>query len=130
MGAPKGNKYALGCTTSGRPPVYKSPEELQEKIIEYFEQATKLTITGLCLYCGFGGRQSFYDYGDKKEFSYIIKRAQLAIECHYEEKACESSSAGPIFILKNMGWSDRQEIDHTTKGEVIKPVIKFVDGNS
>lgn len=35
MGAPKGNKYALG-NKGGAPPKYKTPEEMEEVIEEYF----------------------------------------------------------------------------------------------
>jgi hypothetical protein len=36
--APKGNKNALG-NEGGRPPLYSSPKELEERITEYFETA-------------------------------------------------------------------------------------------
>lgn len=36
MPAPKGNKYAIG-NRGGRPPVFKTPEDMGKKIDEYFE---------------------------------------------------------------------------------------------
>jgi hypothetical protein len=69
-----------------------------------------ITITGLCLYLGFDSRQSFYDYEQKVEFSYIIKKARLRIENHYEQCLQYGNVTGAIFPLKNMGWSDKQEI--------------------
>ena len=43
MAAPKGNKFALGLTTSGRPPVYSDDDEglkeVTEKCNEYFSEA-------------------------------------------------------------------------------------------
>ena len=72
MPAPKGNTYALG-NNGGRPPIYETPQELEEKINEYFDslgENDKPTITGLCLYCGFACRDSFYDYQKNEEFSY------------------------------------------------------------
>jgi len=90
-----------------RPPVFNTPEELQEKIQEYLDNPTKkikkhiklkvggndkieevevpvLTIGHLCYYLGFASRQSFYDYEKKDGFSYTIKRARLFIESEYE----------------------------------------------
>lgn len=37
MAAPKGNKFALGLSTSGRPPKYETSVELEVKIQEYFD---------------------------------------------------------------------------------------------
>jgi len=138
MAAPKGNKHGVGY---GRPPVFNTPEELHEKIDAYFnggankrtvivgkgenKQAVEIpiyTITGLCYYLGFESRQSFYDYEKNTSFSYIIKKARLRIEQHYEETLqMDVPAAGSIFVLKNMDWKDRTDIDHTTKGESIQP---------
>ena len=101
-------------SNAGRPPVFKDPEELEKKIQEYLtickEEKTPYTITGLCYHCGFESRQSFYDYADKKEFSYTIKRARLAIEMSYEQRLLGNAVAGAIFALKNLGWKDNQEL--------------------
>lgn len=125
MAAPKRNLFGLG-NNGGRPPKYETPEELQKKCTEYFESAIKLeekiTITGLALFLGFDSRQSLYDYKEKKAFSYIIKNAMLTVENSYESKGTNFD----IFALKNMGWTDKQEIDHTTKGnEVNIPITHW-----
>jgi hypothetical protein len=129
MAAPLGNKFALGLEMSGRPPLFESSIQMSEKISQYFQEhlpyeveledgGTKMvfpnpiTITGLCLYLGFESRQSFYDYEEKKEFSYIIKRARLVIESMYEEYLQSKNPTGSIFALKNMSWTDKSEIDH------------------
>jgi len=99
----------------GRPPKYKTAEELQKKIDEYFEAHDKYTISGLAYNLGFDGRQSFYDYEKKDEFSYTIKRARLRIEMYYEELLTKGGgiSGSIIFALKNFGWTDKQEIEHS-----------------
>ena len=118
MAAPKGNKFALGLTTNGRPPIYKTPEELEIKINDYFESLydkdsgefyERATITGLSLYLGFDSRKSFYNYGEKKDFLHIIKRAQQVVEMSYENMLGSKAAGGAIFALKNMGWKDRTE---------------------
>ena len=113
----KGNKYALGLTTNGRPPAYDDPDLFAVKVKEYFnhcqQESEKITITGLALYLGFESRTSFYDYAMKRDFMYITKRAQLAVENSYET----SGQTIDIFALKNMGWKDEQHFDHTTNGK-------------
>ena len=150
MGAPKGNKFAQGLTESGRPPVYQTPEDLKEQVYEYFEyilgeyrtetnkwidekgkeqsedveicirKPEAPTMTGLALFLGFSSRQSMYDYKSKKEFSYIIKRATMIIENHHECRLDGDKTTGSIFALKNMGWTDKQEVHQTV--QEIKPL--------
>jgi len=107
-----------------RPPKYKTPEELQKKIDEFFqeteEEKPKITITGLCYHLGFSSRQSFYDLEEKEEFTYTIKKARLRVEMFYEELLLSRATTGAIFALKNLGWSDRQEIDHTSGGKPLQ----------
>ena len=99
MAAPKGNKNAVG-NKGGRPALYKSPEELQSKINEYFNggahkrsivtdaglfEIPRVTICGLAYFLGFSSRQSLLDYEKNIEFSDIIKTPRLRIEMNYEE---------------------------------------------
>ena len=118
---------------AGRPPTYTSPEELQEKIEEYFKSGVKKrqvvvgrgenklvieipipTITGLVLFCGFSDRHSFYDYEKKPEFTHTIKRARTLIETEYEEQVTTGNTAA-IFALKNFGWTDKTEVEQYGK---------------
>jgi len=130
MGAPIGNKYALDGN-GGRPPFFDTPEKLMEMVDAYFvhiqgEKVTKVdeagnveetwkrlpepaTITGLAIYLGFCSKQSLYDYGEKEEFTYPIKRARIYIEHEYEKNLRSTTPTGSIFALKNMGWKDKQE---------------------
>jgi len=56
----------------------------------------------------------------------LIKRALLMVENSYEKRACENNATGPIFVLKNMGWSDKTEIKQEL--EVTgAPMITFGD---
>ena len=109
---------------AGRPATFESPEELEEAVDAYFEPTNEnilfvspKTIAGLAYHLGFESRQSFYDYEKREGYSYIIKRARLRIETIYEEQLSGKNPTGSIFALKNMGWTDKQEIDHTTQGE-------------
>ncbi len=96
---------------AGKPPKYRTPEQLQKKIDLYITDKTiKPTISGLAYYLGFSSRQSFYDYEKREKFSYTIKRARLFIEAYYEDRLTGHNSAGAIFALKNFGWKDTQEL--------------------
>jgi hypothetical protein len=114
----------------GRPPAFETPEQLREAITDYFtngvakrkvvvgkgenkrvEEIEVPTITGLCYHLGFESRQSFYDYEQKPEFAYTIKRARLFIEQEYEEQLTTGNTIGAIFALKNFGWKDEHSFD-------------------
>lgn len=145
MAAPIGNKFAKGCKTSGKPPIFKSEAQLKRKINQYFNEhapfekeneetketyivnPSPITITGLALYLGFASRQSLFDYEKHQEYSYIIKRARLAIESCYEEKLTSKNPTGSIFALKNMGWYDRHEFSGPDGSLLMPPTITFTD---
>ena len=114
----------------GRPAIFETDEQLTSAIDDYFNNGIRQrkvvigkppnqtielipvpTITGLAYHIGFESRQSFYDYEERPEFSYTIKRARLFIEREYEEQLTMGNTTGAIFALKNMGWRDKTEQD-------------------
>jgi len=111
----------------GRPLAFETPEELQEAVDAYFDSPPTRTISanggtvdipivtmsGLANHLGFADRQSLYDYEKRKEFSCIIKRARLRVEMEYEGNLHFPGCTGSIFALKNMGWQDKQDLNHT-----------------
>ena len=95
-------------------PYYETPQQLQDAIDDILGNPDfDFTITGLCLELGFCSRQSFYDYEEKPNFSYTIKKARLHIERAYEAKLSGKEVTGAIFALKNLGWKDKTEVDQT-----------------
>jgi hypothetical protein len=107
----------------GRPPKYSSVEKFQAKIDEYFASITDddgefrkpPTVSGLAVFLGFVDRRSMYHYRDKDAFYHPVKRAIGIIEAYNEEKAAIGKNCiGNIFLLKNFGWSDRQEVTTTS----------------
>jgi len=123
----------------GKPPIIKSAEEMQEKINEYFDlckpeylkdennkivvkggkpivlSSNKPHIAGLAYHLGYKSRQSIYDNADKPEFEYIIARAKLWIECELLTNSMDENipQAVAIFLLKQFGYSDKVDINHT-----------------
>jgi hypothetical protein len=123
MAAPEGNQYALG-NNGGAPRKYSDPDELEKKVIEYFEwiegeqDADDLwvrfpeapTITGLALFLGFSTKTTLYEYAKREEFANSIKRALLVVENNYEKGLQNDRCTGIIFALKNMGWEDNRKV--------------------
>ena len=108
-----------------RPATWKDPEAFDKAVEEYFNTDQQPTWTGLAMHLGFESRKSLHDYGQKDRFSYSVKRALQRIENKYEKAISANNPTGAIFALKNFGWADKHEIDHTTKGEKVEsaPVI-------
>lgn len=132
----------------GRPPMYKTPEEMQKVIDAYFAECegvyvrdkegnietdkygdpitTKqrpLTITGLALALGFTTRQSLLNYEGDPKFLDTIKRAKTRIEQYAEERLFDKEGVnGAKFNLSNnfKGWKERQQIDSDVN---LKPVV-------
>lgn len=105
----------------GRPRIIDSPERLDELVEQYVLQQKAerepLTLTGLIHHVGLSSRESFDEYGRREEFSDSVKRAKLLIECEYEKRLHGPNATGGIFGLKNFGWKDKTEIDHTLTHE-------------
>jgi DNA-packaging protein gp3 len=127
---------------AGRPLKFKSVEELQRKIDEYFEscfeevwektpegwkpvtdhngniikqQVKPFTITGLAHHLG-TTRRTLLDYEQREdEFSHTIRKAKTRIEAYVEESLWKPKIAtGVMFNLKNnFGWQDKQNLEHS-----------------
>lgn len=112
----------------GRPAMFRTPEEMQAKIDEYFAtckpsflivdgkkvldgngnpvvEENPPTVVGLALFLGFESRQSLYAYAKKPDFCYTIKTAVSRMEEYAERNLfSKAKPTGSIFWLKNHGW--------------------------
>lgn len=130
----------------GRPPMYKTVEEIQTKIDAYFKSCEgtvytddegtpvldkfgrpvivgerPLTITGLALALGFTSRQALLNYQAKEEFVDTITRAKAVVEQYAEERLYDKDGAnGAKFSLANNfeGWKEKQQIEAEVNSEV------------
>lgn len=141
---------------TGRPPKYKTVDEIKEKIEDYFKlcegeplldddgnpvinkygypcwvKAPKPpTVTGLALALGFASRQALLNYQKKKKFRDTIIRAKSRVEEYVEMRLFDRDGArGAIFNLRNnfKGWNDEQESD-TDALALLDDLIKKIDG--
>lgn len=128
-------KKKVGC-----PPMYKSVEQMQEKIEEYFElcegepfynehgvplvtdkgyliykiEPKPPTVTGLALALGFASRQALLNYQGKDEFNDTITRAKSRVEEYAESRLFDKEgSNGAKFSLANNfeGWREKQDVN-------------------
>lgn len=104
----------------GRPLLFETLEDLNKRIESYFstEKEEEWTITGLALHLD-TSRETLMNYEERPEYFDAIKKAKERVHNAYEKDLRRKGRSGDIFALKNFGWTDRQEIDHTTKGESI-----------
>lgn len=128
--------------------MYKSKEEIQEKIDKYFsdcegevlkdEEGNPIlnkyggviimgskppTITGLALALGFASRQALLNYQDREEFNDTITRAKSRVEQYAEERLFDrDGSNGAQFSLKNnfKGWNADKKEENQQGSEVVK----------
>lgn len=104
----------------GRPLKFKTVEELEEKVQNYFNTTKReeWTITGLALALD-TSRETLINYQNKEEYFDTIKKAKDMVEHSYEIDLKKTGRTGTIFALKNFDWRDKMETDITTKGEKI-----------
>ncbi len=140
----------------GRPPKYKSVEEIEDKIEQYFagcegeplldDEGNQVvnkygypcwikppkppTVTGLALALGFNTRKSLLEYQGKKEFVNTITRAKSRVEEYAESRLFDrDGSNGAQFSLRNnfKGWDGNQE-SNADALERLDAVLKKIGG--
>lgn len=126
---------------AGRPPIYKTVEELEPLIDEYFTfcdnriqqvyskkrddvieviNPEPYTMAGLAYALGMD-RQTLLNYSKKDEFIGTIKRARDRVHHDVERRLMDGAGVGAIFSLKNnFDWRDKTETDVTTGGEKLE----------
>mgnify|MGYP003386204484 CR=1 FL=1 len=116
----------------GRPLKFQDPAEMQAKIDAYFVKCDveeiPYTITGLA-YALDTWRSVLCDYEERPELQSLMQLAKLRVENFAEKRLYTGQPTGPIFALKNFGWSDTQNVnmggqkDNPLNAEV---TVKFV----
>lgn len=129
----------------GRPPIFKTAEEMQKAIDEYFDwcdnrvkeiyieklnqsvaiiHPAPYTITGLARRLGMD-RRSLLNYSEKDKFFPTIRDARLRVQEDVENRLMESrNEKGAMFNLKNnFGWHDEAKVDITSGGKPIPAPI-------
>jgi len=100
----------------GRPPIFKTPEEFDAIASAFFAEREALeqppTVNGLALALGMT-RETLLRYEEKPEFSDTVKAIRHRLEDAWERRLGNTACTGAIFWLKNQGWRDKTEQEHT-----------------
>lgn len=139
----------------GRPPIYETKEEIEEKIENYFRECEGIpffdgkgkpllsknghiiyekhpkppTVTGLALALGFNSRQSLLNYQTQPEFLDTITRAKARVEEYTEQRLFDRDGVnGAKFSLINnfKGWRDKPKDE--TELEALSKLDKILEG--
>lgn len=119
----------------GRPLLFATPEELKQKVDEYFawcderkayktdKNGEKLevpwprpyTLSGLAEFLDCD-RKTLLNYSERDQFFPTITRARRKCEQFAEEQLFDGNDRGSKFsLINNYGWSDKQELAHYGK---------------
>ena len=110
---------------------YKNPVVLAEMVNGYLDECealeVPLTIAGLCLSIG-RTKKDLMNSSVDTEMGDVLVQARMLVEQELETRLyTESRTAGVIFALKNLGWSDKKELDlGASDGNVAKYSIEVV----
>lgn len=116
----------------GKPRIFKTLQEMEEKISEYFDwcdnriksiynekQGTDIqfndpapyTMSGLARRLGMD-RRTLIDYTERDEYLPAIKAARERVHEDVETRLMEKQATGAIFNLKNnFGWKDESKVE-------------------
>lgn len=128
----------------GRPPKFRSLEELEAAIEDYFATADArgwpYTVPDLSLHLGFATRKDPYRYAQTHpEYRDTINRALSRIEAQRNRDLISNNVAtqGKIFDLKNnFGWCDSQRLEvgnadgqpFETRQQIVASLLDEIDG--
>lgn len=110
---------------------YKTQEELEKAINEYFDKCDKkgkpYTMTGLALSLGVD-RRTLINYGNKDLFFSLIKNAKAKVEEQLEESLYRlGNNSGVIFNLKNnYGWRDTVEVKNDNEISKVDELLEEI----
>lgn len=135
-----------------RPLKYKTPEEMQAKIDEYFKSCEgellkddkgqtifdkfghpvivgrkPPTVTGLALALGFKSRQALLNYQAKRRFDDTVTRAKSRCEEYAESRLFDRDGAmGAKFSLSNnfKGWSEKGQNESDDNTGQLEQLLK------
>lgn len=117
-----------------RPRIIKSPKQFNELADAYFAECDAkeepYTVTGLALGLGLSSRASLDEYEKRAGFFNSVKSAKMRVENSYEKSLRGGGHpSGPIFALKNFGWSDRMDLTSSDKSMSPAPAVAVDLGN-
>lgn len=101
------DEYFRAC--EGRPLLDASGQPVLNKGVPVILDAKPPTVTGLALALGFAGRQTLLNYQGRRQFKDAITRAKSRCEAYAEGRLYDRDGThGAQFSLRcNFGWNDK-----------------------
>ena len=104
-------------------PLYKTPEELEQKLDEYFiyckAEEEFPNIAGMTYFCGFAQRSSWTDYENKGDkYVHVIKRAKTQCYNLKFQEAAKGKMDRSIFIFDAVNNHDMFNTRSENKSEL------------
>ena len=143
MVAPKGNRFWEQRSSSGRNPIFSSPDDLWNSATEYFEwcednpliesklvsfqgvsnleevpKMRAMTIAGLCLFLDIS-QDALSDYGKREDFIGVVDRVKNIIR-QQKFTGAAADLLNPNIIARDLGLTDKTNIDHSSKDGSMK----------
>ena len=99
-------------------------DDLKLKMLAYLDGEGYKTITNFCVKNRVSRRYLYTLCDQDEELKHISEQILLAREDHLEIGGLSGELNAGIakFALSQLGWSDKQEIDHTSKHEKINSI--------
>lgn len=124
---------------SGRvtPKKFNSPEEFDQLVDAFFEDCEESwhdekrksvfpTLHRLIIWMGFCDARHILDWLKTemgRDYDMQWRRARTLVADGYEQRLPGTTPTGAIFALKNMGWSDKQELSGSVQVQKVERVI-------
>ena len=148
----KGNntRYETKGLPKGPIPVFTkdelTPELVEQKVDEYFntKDPSKIdvmvngkpvsrnrivyTLPGLCRYIGISSLSNFRRImkDEKNIFSECLKKGYLYIQEYHEEQLILTNNSNPIFLLKQMEYTDQQTVNNISTDGSMSPAPAII----
>lgn len=134
---------------------YKSAEEMEKKINEYFARFENIeylkddkgaiildkqgkpiiidklpTTSELALFLGFKSRDSLWNYKKQSSFAYVLERAKLKLQTFWEPLLSTKFASGAQFWLANIrdGWKDPKQLEaEANKTDIKVAAVVYVN---
>jgi hypothetical protein len=112
--------YEGEADLGGRPRLYETPEQFNDAVNAYYIACREnpnepMTLTGLCLYMGFAGRDAMFRYAAYEGFRDAVTRARTLIEYSYEKQVLLFKNSAAARLLACIGGDDFWNVTHTVE---------------
>ena len=156
MAAPAGNRFWEARSSHGRGPKFESGDVLWQACTEYFDwiednplyedklvtfqgfakhepvaKMRAMTISSLCIFLDIAF-QTWQNYKERDDFMEIVSRVEEIIRTQKFQGAA-ADLLNPNIIARDLGLTDKSEVDQTTTHEVgnsVADLMKAIDGRT